>query len=123
MSQDWIQVGARVVEYNSASFTASVRFAVIERLTATQIVLDNGRRYSRARLRLVGDPYGTELENVTSKRVRAAYTDAVVRNALYEISSITRNKEIRGTAILDTAEAMIGAARKKIRRMERDGDG
>lgn len=118
MSEDWIQVGARVAEYTPGG-TAYVRFAVISRLTPTQIVLADGSRYSRRTLRRVGLPHDdTVLQSVTSTGVKIAYTNTVVKNCLYSISCITRNKEARGTVVLDKAERLIELARRQIARME-----
>lgn len=120
MANEWVQVGARVAEYTSGNHENSVRFATIERLTTTQVILSNGRRYNRTTLRRLGQTYGATLEDIASERVKAAYAAKVVNNALYEISVITRNKAIRGVAILDEVDRLVAEARKRIENMATD---
>lgn len=125
MTNEWIKVGARVAEYTSGnSDGGSVRFAVIERLTATQIVLGNGRRYNRVTLHRVGEDrsgWGPRavLEDVASERVKAAYAAEAISNALYKISIITRGG-LRGVAVLDEVDRLVAEARKRIENMTTD---
>jgi hypothetical protein len=51
------QLGERVALYSHGMFRRDVRYAVVERMTATQIVLDNGDRYRIKDLRKVGEDY------------------------------------------------------------------
>lgn len=118
MANDWIQVGARVAEYTYGGANAHVRFATIGRLTATQVVLDNGERYNRTTLhRVGGDRSGwgsrTVLEDPAADRVKTAYAAKVVSDTLYRISVITR-RDVRGVAVLDEIDRLVARARSLI---------
>src|SRR5688572_25239909 len=69
---DWIREGAKVAEFQpNWNAIDHVTFARIDRLTATQIVLDNESRYSRSKLRPVGGGR-TELRAADDRDVRGA---------------------------------------------------
>lgn len=63
MTGGWPAVGDRVAEvtYHRWSGGGSVTFATVTKAGARDIVLDNGRRYSRKTLRPQGDSFGPEL--------------------------------------------------------------
>jgi hypothetical protein len=59
--EQWPARGARVAVYEHAR---EVQVARVERLTDTQIVLDDGRKFRRDRLTEVGQPYGKRLKRL-----------------------------------------------------------
>jgi hypothetical protein len=125
LDTDWPEVGMLVAEYRTGSGSDWVGFSVIDRLTATQIVLSNGERYNRTTLRKVGGAdkgswhYDT-LERGDSPRVMRTVTAQIVSDTLYRISAITRNHTLQGTAILDEAERLIQKARTKIAQLGKE---
>jgi hypothetical protein len=114
---DWIHEGANVAEYNSRGYNITFALATIERLTTTQIVLDNGNRYRRDTLTVVGDRYSNVLLPVNDQRV----IDARARAELSEVETVV-HRMTRGftggaeavLAALDEIERAVAAARNTI---------
>lgn len=114
---DWPEVGMLVAEYRSGHAQDWVGFTTIDRLTATQIVLSNDRRYNRKTLRLVGQTGAwtqSTLERADSPRVVRTVTMQIIKGALHDIDRIARDNNIQGMAILDEAERLIQNARTEI---------
>ena len=117
----WIAEGAQVAEYDTGGFDrGSVTFATVAKLTATQVVLDNGNRYRRRDLRSVKQRTSwsgyVELRAVDDQPVR----DAVARRAIAGLShrlekcrkeSITTSRALE---ILNDIEARIRKIRSAL---------
>ena len=109
---DWVTVGARVAEYTNSS-PDSVRLATVARVTASQVVLDNGSRYRRKDGREVGDsargPWAcrTDLRPLDDSQVRQARVRQVVAAVEAKVERIVKEaKDIKADA--DSAWAALG---------------
>ncbi|WP_433460662.1 hypothetical protein [Micromonospora sp. CA-248212] len=121
--QDWIREGATVVEY-SHQFNApdGITRAKVAKLTKTQIVLDNERRYRRNDLRLVGQVHNysgyNELVPPNDPRIRDVIAERKLRALVHRIEQIPRTAYGKGAdgvlAALDEMEKGIRATRAAI---------
>lgn len=132
--REWVQAGARVALVEDG-FTPRVWFRTITKLTATQIVLDNGDRYNLQTLHPVGESrrsswsVRTEIMDPNSGLVRDVLAVQKVRKALHAIGSYEDrgHNPIRtaadAEAALKNAEGLIARARHAIINLDKDGDG
>ena len=120
---DWITEGARVAELSiNYSGGNNVRFATIDRVTKTQIVLDNDRRYRLADLRPVGEKNSgwggrRELRRADDPDVRDAVANQALSNMLHRIHEMGRKRSLRSTradvlAAMDEIAAEVANARR-----------
>ncbi|MDG4783290.1 hypothetical protein O7614_26890 [Micromonospora sp. WMMD961] len=114
--RSWVVEGAAVAEYSNG-YNGSVALTTIERLTKTQIVLANGRRYNRGSLRLVGNYYGAELLPAKHRSVLDVLAQTAFRNLAQRVWSL--DKSFRGDrdaalANIRRIEEMAAEARNNI---------
>lgn len=87
--ETWMpEVGERVALYDDWSYHGGVKFVTVERLTATQIVFDNGRRFRVKDLREVGDNdwRGPQIRRVDDPDVLRTQTRQIVREVAWKVS-------------------------------------
>jgi hypothetical protein len=88
MPDQWPTLGARVAEYDRG---ATVNIVRVERLTATQIIVEGSdRRYRRDNLKAVGDPYGYQLRPLTDADVVAARARAALSGVASQAETVCR---------------------------------
>lgn len=110
------EVGQRVAVYQHRSFDPYVSFARVERLTTTQIALDNGDKYRIKNHRRVGDDYyaSPELFELDAPEVVRARADRIMKNTARRVDEHLRRKSADSVGemlvLLDDARAMIEAA-------------
>lgn len=118
---DWIREGARVAEYYIGN-NSSAALAVIDRITETQIVLDNGNRYRRDNLRKVGENRNawsgfTKLLPVDDSQVRDALATCRLDALLRKLSKLPRASiytEVDVLTALDSIERVVIDTRNAI---------
>jgi hypothetical protein len=114
----WIAEGARVAEYTQYAIDAHVTLTTIERLTATQIVLANGNRYNREKLRPVGGSGRTELLPATDSQVLGVLARRQIKLVGHVVHELTRNGAGRrveeALSILDQIQVAVDEARRAI---------
>jgi hypothetical protein len=125
---DWIREGAHVAEYNRRGLGfASYTEAVIARVTATQIVLDNGGKYRIKDLRQVGAGFYRypELVPLTDRRVRDAQASSAVNALRHQIDDLWKQSEARtvDSAVerLAEVEALVAEARAVVEQAAKEG--
>lgn len=121
---DWVHPGAQVAMYgHGTGFGDPVSLTTVERLTATQIVLANGRRYRRDNLRRQLGTAGyrsAHLMPATAPEVRRALARAAVdrlRDAVDDLlKRIPRNAEHPDEllAALGKAAELVEATRARV---------
>ncbi|MEV1109978.1 hypothetical protein AB0I95_15185 [Micromonospora sp. NPDC049751] len=114
--RSWVTPGAKVAEYSNG-YNASVTLTNIARLTKTQIVLANGRRYNRESLRLVGNYYGSELLPAEHHSVLDVLAQSAFRDLAQRVWSMDKN--FRGNreaalANIRRVEELAAKARRQI---------
>jgi hypothetical protein len=88
MPDQWPTLGARVAEYDRG---ATVNIVRVERLTATQIIVEGSdRRYRRDNLKAVGDPYGHQLRPLTDADVVEARARAALSSVASQAETVCR---------------------------------
>lgn len=115
---DWIREGAEVVEYTQSIMSASVTLTTITKLTKTQIVLANGARYDRKRLRPVGDTaYRRKLLSADDEQVREVLAREQFQRMTAIVDGVLRdsgNGRIDMLPALDKIEQAVADARAAI---------
>jgi hypothetical protein len=118
---DWVAVGAKVAEYYTGRYNrSSVKFSSVAKLTATQIVLENGNRYRRSNLTQLGEDRdswsgSTELRRADDGRVRAAIADAAMRNLIRKIELMGGRMDVaKALETLDRIDELVSTARARI---------
>lgn len=111
MDTDWITVGAKVAEHEQEWSTVHIRFATVERLTTTQIVLDNGNRYHRDGLNAVGGGRG-RLRPLNDPLVR----NAVARKELSDLVQFVHEANRSAPATVDAVLSALDAIEEGVRR-------
>lgn len=109
---DWPSAGDAVVEYHMRSTRYAPRTvdAVVDRVGSRDIVLDNGNRYNRRRLRRVGADHwellAADNPRVTNARLHQAEEDAraKVRRLVDAIDAALRSNDAQ--AAHEPAQAM-----------------
>lgn len=120
MSHDWIVEGAAVVELTRRYSQVSAHRATVARLTATQVVLDNGNRYRRKNLRRVEGEDGSwthhEIVRPNDKSALDAMATDLVRRLNLRLDRLTRNRiGMAGVSeCLDAIEAACANVRAQI---------
>lgn len=117
---DW-KPGQRVAVYQHGAIE-HVKLATVERLTATQVVLDNGRRFRKdgsevgRSSRGVWSTTWTELRPVDDPQVWAARARQAVAQLVYRIGEKQRtlNGEGATLALLDYIERETAAVRAAV---------
>lgn len=124
---DWIYEGAEVAQYISVGDVTTL--TTVERLTATQIVLANGRRYRKDYLRReVGDKDAWRtrvLLPVTDQRVRRALARGTMSELVHDLDQLLRVRSQTATpaellAKLDEAAERITAARATVQKLTKE---
>ncbi len=117
---DWITVGAMVGVRNSTfGYRSTISVRAVERLTATQIVVDGGARFRRSDLRRVGEGSG-ELLPLTDPMVVQGRVDKRVENVRRAIDNkVETYHRTNGTpqaavALLDEIAELVAKARAGI---------
>lgn len=114
---DWVIEGARVADWGGYGFSRSVSITTVVRLTATQIVCANGKRYRRDTLRGLGDSYRSELLPLTDPQVVNDLGRQRLSSLRHEIDRLCAGVG-RGVesvlVVLDQIEQAVAAARKAI---------
>lgn len=121
---EWVTVGAKVAVYkNSAARGSKVDFRTVARITPTQIVLDDGSRFNRRTLRLMGSVGGTRQSLGTGRSELRPLDDPQVRNERARGAIATLHQRVNllcrdfdGDA--DEAKALIAEIRNMIERAE-----
>jgi len=116
---DWIREGATVAEYDGHGYDARVNIATITKLTKTQIVVDNERRYSRERLTPIGGSSSIrrKILPAADPQVRDVQARRLFHDLEFDVSRMARNftgGEADVLARLDEIEQAVRAARKAI---------
>lgn len=122
VDQSWITEGGKTAVYDTGGYGgARVRYATITRITATQIVLDDGARYRRDSLRAVGErrtSFGghTELRPVDDDRVRDVAAREWVQATVRRVAEAGADRStVSGAlAFLDEVERLVTQARSAI---------
>jgi hypothetical protein len=119
--REWIREGAKVALCKAGWSAPIIRFATIAKLTATQIVLDNGDRYRRDDLRKVGgDGYNDpSLVSVDDPRVKDGVARRRRRNAIHAVKvaagGLSADHDAEAAlAALDAIEDAIAKARTEL---------
>lgn len=112
MTTDWATVGARVAVQYDGWGGSGVTIRTVERLTATQIVLDNGSRYRRDTGRVVGDGRSS-LAPLDDPKVRSELTAQRIRALRYKLDQLLGQHKPGNDPgpLLNNAEALIRATR------------
>lgn len=119
-STDWIVEGAEVAEYTRRDLAYGlVTLTTIERVTATQIVLANGRRYNRARLRPVGGDYSVELRSAADPTVVGALAAKAACTLRASVDELFRNGRL--TTGPD-AQALMAAIQERVAAVQAELD-
>lgn len=115
----WVVPGAQVATIGRG-YDRNPWLSTIERLTKTQIVLSNGRRYHRKNRRPVGDYYGPELMSVDDPQV----LDALARQELSALEGLVEkaSKHFRGGRkdvlhLVMGIEEAVACVRKRVERL------
>lgn len=115
---DWIAAGTKVAIFrDSYSGDGSYTTAIIDRLTKTQIVLDNGQRFNRERLTLIGgSSYSAPmLKPLTDPKVVQANVSVQFREVINLVDDLARehrNGRRKGeTEVLAMLDEIVQAAR------------
>lgn len=128
----WVTEGAKVAIYSLGNFGASVTLTTIERLTATQVVCANGRRFRRNDtngsrdngLCEVGDIWGPVLLPIGNRSVRHALAKQWYHKFVRDVEGIFKERpDDIDTAIgcLDRITALAAEARANIAKLDVDG--
>lgn len=118
MSRDmtWVAEGLRAAEFNTRGSTNTVRWVTIERLTPTQIITSNERRYDRTTGKARG-VNGIELRPVDDEGVVNAIALKRVEGLRYELDQLCkgfRGGEQAAYALLTRLGDAVEAARGDI---------
>lgn len=119
MNTDWIVEGAKVAEFSWHGSRSRVALTTIERLTKTQIVLANGNRYNRDRLRMVGDNvYRKELMPADDQRVRDVIAAEAVGRFAFAVHDLLRRSPAGDVSSalrrFDEIAKLLAAARARV---------
>lgn len=112
---DWVAVGAKVAVNETGHWRDSVRIHTVERLTATQIVLDNGTRVDRATLYVRGK--GGRLLALTDPTVTRARARRQIGELRHDLDTLLRdfNSDAdAAVALVERAAARVAAAHASI---------
>jgi len=111
---NWVQVGAKVASMGHTSLSITT----VEKITATQIVLANGSRYSRNTGRKVGaTAYDThELLPVDHPRIRDRRIRAQIRQLGHKVDELCLGikSSDEAASVLAEVEKAVAATRKRI---------
>lgn len=117
---DWITEGATVAEYSRRDVDARVAFTTVERLTATQIVCANGRRYRRDTGGIVGGDGRTELAHPSEARVVNVVAAKTLSSLRFHVDQMCKDHAGRAEAVLMTLtdiELAVAKARTAITKL------
>ena len=106
---DWIAEGVPVAEYDGQYMDDHVTFTSVARLTATQIVCDNGNRYRRDNLRQVSGRM--ELRHPADPRVRNCVARRTLSSLRYNIDRMCKDHDGRLAEVLATLDEIEEAVR------------
>ena len=116
MVPEWIEVGGKVgiesLLYRGFEYT----LATIERLTATLVILQEGGRERRFRikdLREVGKSYGRKLVPADDPRIKEYFADVLAVQARRNIDDL-RKTRISGQALMNRMREILDDTQAKI---------
>ncbi len=100
------------------SYRCRIGFSIVERLTATQVVLANSKRFRRKDNAIVGEGWG-ELIDPDGPDAVAAWNRAVADEAMYALARLEREQGSAAPATpveyLDKVAAVVEEFRARIR--------
>ncbi len=115
-STGWVREGVQVAEFYQHWSNARATIATVERLTATQIILDNGNRYRRDNGKGVGDRR-EELLPVDDYRVRNCIAAGVLSSLRHRVDEACKDHNGSVAAVLATLDEiarLVAEARAKV---------
>lgn len=121
--RDWITEGAEVA-VRSGGFTSHIEFVRIERLTATLVILADGRRFSRRGLgeqvkhptSHIVDPKDPSVANIFARQQLRAFGSQVARLVSGSGATVQNMDAVEVRAAFDDLDDQLNALRKEVDR-------